>query len=144
MKTAIVTSDSSEKHLTGDGHPEQPKRVESITNILKQKKDLIWEKPDVVPEKILTITHTEDYIKNLKNSFPKKGINFLDGDTVVSPGSKEAVFDAAGSTIKAIDGIEKKNLKMLFVLLDLLDITLKKIKLWAFVVYQMLVLQQTI
>ena len=33
MKTAIITSDSSEKHLTGDGHPEQPKRVESIINI---------------------------------------------------------------------------------------------------------------
>ena len=108
MKTAIVTSDTSEKHLTGDGHPEQPKRVESIINVLKKKKDLIWEKPDVVPEKILTLTHTEDYIKNLKNSFPKKGINFLDGDTVVSPGSKEAVFDAAGSTIKAIDGIQNK------------------------------------
>ena len=108
MKTAIVTSDSSEKHLTGDGHPEQPKRVESIINVLKKKKDLIWEKPGVVPEKILNLTHTEDYIKNLKNSFPKKGINFLDGDTVVSPGSKEAVFDAAGSTIKAIDGIQNK------------------------------------
>ena len=108
MKTAIVTSDTSEKHLTGDGHPEQPKRVESIINVLKKKKDLIWEKPDVVPEKILYLTHTEDYIKNLKNSFPKKGINFLDGDTVVSPGSKEAVFDAAGSTIKAIDGIQNK------------------------------------
>ncbi len=114
MKTAIITSDSSEKHLTGDGHPEQPKRVESITNILKKKKDLLWEKPGVVPEKILSITHTEDYINNLKNSFPKKGINFLDGDTVVSPGSKEAVFDAAGSTIKAIDGIEKKKFKNAF------------------------------
>ena len=114
MKTAIVTSDTSEKHLTGDGHPEQPKRVESIINVLKKKKDLIWEKPGVVPEKILSITHTEDYINNLKNSFPKKGINFLDGDTVVSPGSKEAVFDAAGSTIKAIDGIEKKKFKNAF------------------------------
>ena len=44
MKTAIVTSDTSENHLTGDGHPEQPKRVRSIINVLKKKKDLIWEK----------------------------------------------------------------------------------------------------
>ena len=105
---------------------------------------MIWEKPDVVPEKILTLTHTEDYIKNLKNSFPKKGINFLDGDTVVSPGSKEAVFDAAGSTIKAIDGIQNKKFKNAFCVVRPLDTTLKKIKLWAFVVYQMLALQQTI
>ena len=114
MKTAIISSKTSANHLTGDGHPEQPKREISIINILKKKKDLIWEKPGVVPEKILKVTHTEDYIKKLKNSFPKKGINFLDGDTVVSPGSKEAVFDAAGSTIKAIDGIERKKFKNAF------------------------------
>ena len=114
MKTAIITSDTSEKHLTGDGHPEQPKRVKSIIETLKKKKDLIWDKPAKVPEKILKLTHTEDYIKNLNDSFPSKGINFLDGDTVVSPGSKEAVFDAAGSSIRAIDGIESKKFKNAF------------------------------
>ncbi len=114
MKTAIVTSDTSENHLTGDGHPEQPKRVKSIINVLKKKKDLIWETPGIVPEKILNLTHTESYLKNLKKSFPQKGINFLDGDTVVSPGSKEAVFDAAGSTIKAIDGIHNKKFNNAF------------------------------
>ena len=114
MKTAIITSDTSEKHLTGDGHPEQPKRVKSIIETLKKKKDLIWDKPTKVPEKILKLTHTEDYIKNLNVSFPSKGINFLDGDTVVSPGSKEAVFDAAGSSIRAIDGIESKKFKNAF------------------------------
>ena len=40
MKTAIVTSDTFENHLTGDGHPEQPKRVISKIKILKIKKDL--------------------------------------------------------------------------------------------------------
>ena len=33
---------------------------------------------------------------------------FLDGDTVVSPGSKDATFDAVGSIIAAIDGVENK------------------------------------
>ena len=114
MKTAIITSDTSENHITGDGHPEQPKRIKSITDILKKKKDLVWEKPSVVPEKILYLTHTLDYINNLKNSFPKKGMNYLDGDTVVSPGSKKAVFDAAGSAIKAIDCIEREKFKNAF------------------------------
>ena len=114
MKTAIITSDSSEKHITGDGHPEQPKRVESIINVLKKNKELIWDKPGIVPEKILRLTHSEEYLSSLKNSFPNNGLNFLDGDTVVSPGSKDAVFDAAGSTIKAIDGIESNNFKNAF------------------------------
>ena len=114
MKTAIITSDSSEKHLTGDGHPEQPKRIISIVNKLKKKEQLIWEKPRNVPENILHLTHSEEYLKNLNNSFPSKGISFLDGDTVISPGSKKAIFDAAGSTIKAIDGIENCEFKNAF------------------------------
>ena len=114
MKTAIITSDTFENHVTGDGHPEQPKRVKSIINALKNEKNLIWEKPGTVPEEILSITHSEQYLKILKNSFPSEGISFLDGDTVVSPGSREAVFDAAGSTIKAIDGIENKKFKNAF------------------------------
>ena len=67
MKTAIISSDSYEKHITGDGHPEQPKRVIAIKEKLKKRKDLIWEKPDKVPEEILSMTHSKDYIENLKN-----------------------------------------------------------------------------
>ena len=102
MKTAIISSESSEKHITGDGHPEQPKRVISIIDTLKKNKELLWDTPDVVPNDILNMTHSEDYISNLNNSFPKSGLNFLDGDTVVSPGSKDAVFQAAGSAISCL------------------------------------------
>ena len=58
MKTAIITSESSEKHITGDGHPEQPKRVVSIIDTLKKNKELLWDKPDVVPSDILTVSYT--------------------------------------------------------------------------------------
>ena len=114
MKTAIITSETSDDHLTGDGHPEQPKRVQSIVNVLKKDKTLIWDKPVAVPEKILNLTHSKEYLEQLKKSFPSKGINFLDGDTVISPGSKKAIFDAAGSTIAAVDGVEKKKFKNAF------------------------------
>ena len=40
MKTAIIHSGSYEKHNTGDGHPEQPKRVIAIKDKLKKRKDL--------------------------------------------------------------------------------------------------------
>ena len=103
MKTAIINSDSYEKHNTGDGHPEQPKRVVAIKEKLKKRSDLIWEKPDNVPDDVLAMTHSKKYIDNLKSAFPQKGLKFLDGDTVISPDSKRAVFDAAGSTIRAID-----------------------------------------
>ena len=53
-------------------------------------------------------THTVNYIHQVNKSFPKKGYNFLDGDTIVSSGSKDASMDAVGSIITAIDGVQKK------------------------------------
>ena len=56
----------------------------------------------------LNITHSENYILDVKEKFPKKGMVFLDGDTIISPGSKQASIDAVGSIITSIDGIENK------------------------------------
>ena len=114
MNTAIINSDSYEKHDTGNGHPEQPKRVIAIKEKLKKRSDLIWEKPGCVPDDILAMTHSKEYIRNLNSSFPQQGLKFLDGDTVISPDSKKAVFDAAGSTIRAIDGVENKEFNNAF------------------------------
>ncbi len=114
MNTAIISSKSFENHITGDGHPEQPKRILSINKKLHIRKDLIWHEPVRVSDKILELTHSKEYLNIVKNSFPKAGLKFLDGDTVISPGSKQAVFDAAGSVIKAIDGIENGEFKNAF------------------------------
>jgi len=53
-------------------------------------------------------------LDNVKDSFPKQGLNFLDGDTIVSPGSKEATRDAVGSILTAIDGVMKKDFNNAF------------------------------
>ena len=114
MKTAIITSDSSTNHLTGIGHPEQPDRVTSVIDKLKQNKNLIWRKSKKFDEALLESTHTSKYVSEVKKSFPNSGLNFLDGDTIVSPGSKEATKDAVGSIISAIDGIENKKFNNAF------------------------------
>ncbi len=106
MKTAIVTSKSSLNHNTGSGHPESTDRVISIIKTLKKNKKLIWKNPGKYNKDIIKSAHSPSYIDNVENSFPKDGLVFLDGDTVVSPGSKDATFDAVGSIITAIDGIE--------------------------------------
>ena len=114
MKTAIISSITSVNHLTGDGHPEQPKRVTVITERLKKNKNLIWDKPTAFDHNILKKVHDEDYVSMVEKTFPNKGLNFLDGDTIISPGSKDATIDAVGSAIKAIDGVEQKKFKNAF------------------------------
>ena len=116
MKTAIITSDTYQHHNTGDGHPEKIDRVTAVIDNFKKlnNKNLIWRKPSNFNKSILIKTHSSEYINQVNDSFPENGFNFLDGDTVVSPGSKEATKDAVGSIITAIDGIENKEFKNAF------------------------------
>ena len=116
MKTGLITSDTYQNHNTGDGHPEKIDRVTAVIDNFKKldNKNLIWKKPNKFENSFLIKTHTSNYIDQVDKSFPKKGYNFLDGDTVVSPGSKDASKDAVGSIITAIDGVQKKEFKNAF------------------------------
>ena len=116
MKTGLITSDTYKNHNTGNGHPEKIDRVTAIIDNFKKvdNKNLIWKKPNKFDEFFLNKTHSIEYIKHIKQSFPKKGLVFLDGDTIVSPGSKDATKDAVGSIITAIDGVQNKEFKNAF------------------------------
>ena len=116
MKTGLITSDTYKNHDTGPGHPEQIARVSVIEDNLKKlnNKNLLWKKPSKISDEILLTTHNTDYINMVKSSFPKKGFSSLDGDTIISPGSKNATLDAVGSIITAIDGVENKEFKNAF------------------------------
>ena len=116
MKNGLITSDTYKNHNTGNGHPEKIDRVTAIIDNFKKvdNKNLIWKKSIKFDEYFLNKTHSKDYINHVKHSFPKKGLVFLDGDTIVSPGSKDATKDAAGSIITAIDGVQNKEFKNAF------------------------------
>ena len=116
MKTGLITSETYQNHNTGDGHPEKIDRVTVVIDNFKKldNKKLIWKKPNKFENSYLIKTHTSNYIDQVNKSFPKKGYNFLDGDTIVSPGSKDASKDAVGSIITAIDGVQNKEFKNAF------------------------------
>ena len=114
MKTGIITTDSYSSHETGQGHPERADRVSVVIENLKKNKKLAWKKPGKFDSKYLKITHNSNYINEVEKSFPKKGLFFLDGDTIVSPGSKKAASDAVGSIITAIDSVQNKEFKNVF------------------------------
>ena len=116
MKTGLVTSDTYQNHNTGEGHPEKIDRVTAVIDNFKKidNKELIWKKPTKFDQSFLINTHSSEYIDLVSKSFPENGLSFLDGDTVVSPGSKEATKDAVGSIITAIDGVQQKEFKNAF------------------------------
>ena len=116
MKTGLITSDTYQNHNTGEGHPEKIDRVTAVIDNFKKldNKNLIWKKPVEFDQDLLIKTHSSEYINQVQKSFPQNGLSFLDGDTVVSPGSKDATKDAVGSIITAIDGVQNKDFKNAF------------------------------
>ena len=116
MKTGIITTNSYLYHDTGKGHPERADRVTVVIDHLKKikLKNLIWKKPSKFDLKYLEYTHDKNYLDSIKESFPKKGLNFLNGDTIISPGSKDATKDAVGSILTAIDGVMEKDFNNAF------------------------------
>ena len=116
MKTGLISTDTYLNHNTGDGHPEKIDRVTAVIDNFKKRdnKKLIWKKPSSFDQSFLINTHSLKYINQVNQYFPKNGFAFLDGDTVVSPGSKEATKDAVGSIITAIDGVQDKEFKNAF------------------------------
>ena len=116
MKTGLITSDTYQNHNTGAGHPEKIDRVAVVIENFKKldNKNLLWKKPSKFDQSLLIKTHSSEYINQVNQSFPENGFAFLDGDTVVSPGSKDATKDAIGSIISAIDGVQNKEFKNAF------------------------------
>ena len=116
MKTGLITSATYQNHDTGPGHPEQIARVTVINENFKKlnNKKILWKKPSIITDDIIIDAHDAEYVNLVKNSFPTKGFSSLDGDTIISPGSKQATFDAAGSIIAAIDGVQNKEFKNAF------------------------------
>ncbi len=107
MTTCIFTSNYSIKHDTGPGHPECPERIPAILTGLKkiQSQKLIWREIGSFDEKYIELTHSKKYLEKINQSFPKEDLVFLDGDTIVSKGSKKAAYDAVGAIINAIDAV---------------------------------------
>ena len=116
MKTGIITTNTYLNHDTGQGHPERADRVTVVIDHLKKikSKSLVWKKPVRFDLKYLEYAHDKKYLDSVADSFPTQGLNFLDGDTIVSPGSKDATKDAVGSILTAIDGVMKKEFKNAF------------------------------
>ncbi len=115
MKTSVITSSTYQNHDTGPGHPERVDRVKVVNEELKKlDKKIDWFEPKLFDQKIIEHVHNKKYLNKISSSFPKSGIQFLDGDTIVSPGSKQAALDAVGSILLGIDQVVNKQFKNTF------------------------------
>ena len=107
MKTTIYTSPYSKKHDTGDGHPENTKRIEILGNLFTEPpfKDCprVISAPATLDQ--ILYAHNEDYVFDLQDRVPEHGLTSIDGDTILCPDSYDAALYAAGACIQAVDDV---------------------------------------
>lgn len=107
MTTLLVTHPACLAHEPGIHHPERPARLEAIMAALDDPDfaGLERRKAPVAELAQVARAHSADYVRRILDAVPDEGLEMLDGDTVLSPGSGEAALRAAGAVISAVDAV---------------------------------------
>ncbi|MCU1289409.1 MAG: Deacetylase [Acidobacteria bacterium] len=118
MKTALIHHPIYQKHDTGIGHPETPKRYEVVMNALKNDKKLWANLTEITPEKaskgIIQAAHTKEHFKRVEGAF-ENGQERLDADTIISMNSFDASLYGVGGACRAVDMVMAGEAKNAFV-----------------------------
>ncbi|MDQ2990033.1 MAG: histone deacetylase family protein [Pseudomonadota bacterium] len=117
MSTLIYTHPACLEHRPGPHHPESPERLLAVLEALKTAEfaDLRWrDAPMGTNEQVLRV-HTPQYVEAVEELSPKKGLRALDaGDTIMSPGTLEAVMRCVGAACAGVDAVVAREAENVF------------------------------
>lgn len=104
MTTALYTHISAKQHETPPGHPEQVARYDAVISALE---GLALDRRDapMADEDELLRCHPQSHVDFIRSAIPTEGIEPLDADTHVCPGSFEPALRAAGGVCAAVDAV---------------------------------------
>ena len=108
MTTLLVSHPSFLEHDTGPYHPERPDRLRAVLAALDDPAfaDLARVPAPTASLEELTRVHPQDYVEAILGVRPGPGEHVhIDGDTVMSQGSAEAVQRAAGAAVTCVDAV---------------------------------------
>lgn len=106
--TKIFYHTDFENHIPTLNNPECSKRVANIINLIKEENfaDISFVEPNKIKKELIYAAHDKNFVDETLNRFPKNDeIVYLDQETPVSQGSKDATLRAAGAGIDAVESI---------------------------------------
>src|SRR5271167_2685120 len=117
MSALLITHPACLEHLTPAGHPERPDRLRAIEQALEAEKfqQLAREQAPMAAVETVALCHPMEYITELRDATPERGLVQLDADTSMSPGTFEAALRAAGGAVHAVDEVLAKKAANAFV-----------------------------
>ena len=108
MSTLIYTHAACFEHRPGPHHPEAPERLHAVLQALKVAEfaELQWRDAPLGTFEQVLLVHTPGYVDEVEASAPTEGYRALDGgDTILSPGSLEAVLRCVGAACAGVDAV---------------------------------------
>jgi acetoin utilization deacetylase AcuC-like enzyme len=107
MTVLFITDDSFLEHDTGAGHPESIDRLLSVNQALNDEafSSLLRRSAIDATNDQMAAPHSVDFISALMDAAPDDGYSHIDPDTVMSPGTDEAIRRGAGALVLAVDEV---------------------------------------
>jgi acetoin utilization deacetylase AcuC-like enzyme len=107
MTTLILSHPASLAHDTPPGHPERVDRIKAVHSVLDTphfRQALRRQAPLGTAEQVL-LAHSLEHWQAIQSMAPDQGHEYIDPDTVMSPGSLEAALRAVGAATAAVDAV---------------------------------------
>jgi acetoin utilization deacetylase AcuC-like enzyme len=107
MTTLYITHPSFLDHDTGPGHPERPDRMRAVDKVLSHEifAALTREEAPEADDDAIGRVHPASYIELIRQTAPERGFAYIDGDTVMSPGTLGALYHGVGAVLRATDAV---------------------------------------
>jgi acetoin utilization deacetylase AcuC-like enzyme len=117
MATLLISHPSFLEHDTGPYHPERPDRLRAILGALEDPAfdGLVRLAAPAASMAEMTRVHPQDYVETILGIQPAPGEHVhVDGDTVMSQGSAEAIQRAAGAVVAGVDAVMQGKVRTAF------------------------------
>jgi acetoin utilization deacetylase AcuC-like enzyme len=108
MSTLVYTHTACLGHEPGPSHPESPQRLKAVLEVLEAPEfnALQWREAPMGTRMQAMLVHDQAYVDQIADLAPDSGRVALDGgDTVMSPGSWEAVMRCIGAACAGVDAV---------------------------------------
>lgn len=117
MTTLFISDPVFLEHETSEGHPERADRMRAIDFAFRAEAfdALKRESAPMGSDASILRVHPQSYLDKIEASAPQTGLAHLDADTVMSPGTLEAIYRATGAAVRAVDAVMSGEVQNAFV-----------------------------